>query len=267
MASQPELTLAQLAALVKLSKKLRQVRSLLSGEGPPTDQGDPGDWYIDTKTKQLYGPRTQSGWTGTAVALGTKDPKGNIRNTQLTISGTQAPAAKGDQGPAGAAGPAGPEGATGPAGTTGPAGATGATGPTGAQGIQGETGATGALGAQGDTGPAGPAGPTGATGATGPAGVTGPQGATGPDGPQGTQGDAGPTGPQGATGNAATISIGTTTTGAAGTNATVTNSGTSNAAILSFTVPRGSDAVLTAGAGIDITNGVVSVNEVDEGTY
>jgi hypothetical protein len=32
-------------------------------------------------------------------------------------------------------------------------------------------------------------------------------------------------------------------------------------------VPRGSDAVLTAGAGIDITNGVVSFDEVDEGTY
>jgi hypothetical protein len=40
-------------------------------------------------------------------------------------------------------------------------------------------------------------------------------------------------------GNAATIAAGTTTTGAPGTNANVTNSGTSSAAVFNFTVPRG----------------------------
>lgn len=59
-------------------------------------------------------------------------------------------------------------------------------------------------------------------------------GATGPTGPTGATGA---TGPQG---SAATITIGTTTTGTAGSQATVTNSGTSNAAILNFTIPQGS---------------------------
>ena len=46
-------------------------------------------------------------------------------------------------------------------------------------------------------------------------------------------------GQDGADGQAATVTVGTTTTGAAGTNASVVNSGTSSAAILDFTIPRG----------------------------
>lgn len=48
----------------------------------------------------------------------------------------------------------------------------------------------------------------------------------------------GPTGPTGPTG-AATITIGQTTTGAAGTNASVTNSGSAENVVLNFTIPRG----------------------------
>jgi len=48
--------------------------------------------------------------------------------------------------------------------------------------------------------------------------------------------------PPGPTGSAATIAAGTTTTGAAGTSAAAANSGTSSAAILDFTIPRGTDA-------------------------
>ena len=55
----------------------------------------------------------------------------------------------------------------------------------------------------------------------------------------GPAGPAGPQGPAGRDGEAATISVGTTTTGAAGTNASVTNSGTSSAAVFNFTIPRG----------------------------
>lgn len=40
-------------------------------------------------------------------------------------------------------------------------------------------------------------------------------------------------------GDSATVAVGTTTTGAAGTNASVVNSGTASAAVLNFTVPRG----------------------------
>jgi hypothetical protein len=42
-----------------------------------------------------------------------------------------------------------------------------------------------------------------------------------------------------ADGQAATVSIGAITTGSAGSNATVTNSGTTSAAVLDFTIPRG----------------------------
>ena len=48
-------------------------------------------------------------------------------------------------------------------------------------------------------------------------------------------------GTDGSDGTAATISIGTTSTGNAGTNASVTNTGTSSAAIFNFTIPRGVD--------------------------
>ena len=51
----------------------------------------------------------------------------------------------------------------------------------------------------------------------------------------GNRGITGPTGPQGPS----TITIGTTTTTGAGTNASVTNSGTSENVILNFSIPRG----------------------------
>lgn len=60
-------------------------------------------------------------------------------------------------------------------------------------------------------------------------------------GPQGEQGDPGIDGEDGQDGEAATISIGTTTTGAPGTNASVQNVGTPNAAVFNFTIPRGED--------------------------
>lgn len=46
-------------------------------------------------------------------------------------------------------------------------------------------------------------------------------------------------GTQGGTGNAATISVGTVSTGDAGSNASVTNSGNSGAAVFNFTIPKG----------------------------
>lgn len=60
-----------------------------------------------------------------------------------------------------------------------------------------------------------------------------------PAGPQGDPGEPGPQGEPGAPGAAATITVGTTTTGEAGTEASVTNSGTTSAAVLNFTIPKG----------------------------
>lgn len=264
MATKPEyLTLAQVTALVKLARDLKNIRSLLSGDGPPDNQGRPGDWYIDTRTKQLYGPRGQNGWSTQPVALGTRDLKGNIRTSQLTISGNQAAAAKGDKGDKGDTGATGPQGPTGPQGATGATGAQGPAGPQGPQGEQGltgaagATGATGAQGPQGDVGPAGPTGPQGPQGETGPQGSQGPQGETGPQGPQGNQGLTGATGsqgPQGATGPQGPQGE----TGPAGPTGPQGPQGETGAT--GPQGPAGSDATVTAGTGIAVSSGVVSLN-------
>ena len=142
-------------------------------------------------------------------------------------------------------GPRGPQGIQGPEGPVGPQGPQGLTGAQGPKGDKGDTGPQGVKGDTGDTGPQGPQGPKGDTGSTGPQGSKGDTGATGPQGPVGPKGDTGPQGPQGPkgdkgdTGASATITVGTTTTGPAGSNANVVNSGTSSAAILDFTIPQG----------------------------
>ena len=99
--------------------------------------------------------------------------------------------------------------------------------PTGATGIAGPTGPTGPTGATGEIGATGPTGPTGPTGATGEIGATGP---TGPIGP------AGATGPVGET---PTLTIGIVTTGAPGTDAAATITGTSPNFVLNLTIPQG----------------------------
>lgn len=53
------------------------------------------------------------------------------------------------------------------------------------------------------------------------------------------QGEPGTPGAKGDPGAAATVQVGTTTTGEAGTQASVENVGTSSAAVLNFTIPRG----------------------------
>ena len=150
-------------------------------------------------------------------------------------------------------GPQGPQGEQGPIGLTGPQGPTGATGAQGPIGPAGPVGATGPQGIQGETGPIGPAGPQGIQGETGPIGPAGPQGIqgeTGPVGPAGPQGIQGETGPSGADGIAATITVGTTTTGEPGSEASVTNVGTENAAILNFVIPAGEPGTITPGVAV-----------------
>lgn len=71
-------------------------------------------------------------------------------------------------------------------------------------------------------------------------------------GPKGDKGDIGATGD---VGTAATVSVGTVTTGAAGSSVIITNSGTSSSAVLDFTIPRGDP-------GADGTGNVNSVNGV-----
>ena len=149
----------------------------------------------------------------------------------------------------------------------------------GERGEQGPQGLQGLPGAKGDKGDKGDAfkytdfttsqltalkGPKGDTGNTGPQGERGPQGATGPQGPKGDQGDTGPQGAKGDTGAAASIKIGTVTTGAAGSNASVTNSGTASNVVLDFTLPRGDRGEDGADSGIvvDTALSATSTNPV-----
>lgn len=126
---------------------------IYSGSGAPSaGVGKSGDWYIDTGTGRLYGPKASGAWgAGISIQGGPTGPTG----PQVT-------------------GPTGPvSNVTGPTGSTGATGAspTGPTGPTGAS-VTGPTGSVGGTGPTGPqvTGPTGPSGgPTGATGPTGPA--------------------------------------------------------------------------------------------------
>lgn len=61
----------------------------------------------------------------------------------------------------------------------------------------------------------------------------------GDQGEKGEKGDTGPQGEPGADGAAATVAVGMVTTGEPDTPASVTNSGTQNAAVLDFVIPKG----------------------------
>jgi hypothetical protein len=198
--------------------------TILSGFGAPSNAiGIDGDFYIDTKNLNIYGPKMKKKWPkavslkGTNGLDGTDGKSGSDGKTVTNASTVAGPTgvqgfqgAPGDIGPKGEQGLRGEVGATGEQGVAGPAGAQGSIGLTGAIGIQGPAGfgsqgapgATGATGAQGPSGATGSQGPSGsgATGAQGPAGPTGTSGANGNVGATGSTGSQGATGPTGLTG-------------------------------------------------------------------
>lgn len=98
----------------------------------------------------------------------------------------------------------------------------------------------------------------GEKGEKGDRGLQGVQGVQGVKGDTGAKGDKGDTG---ATGAAASIKIGTVTTGAAGSNASVTNSGTASNAVLNFMLPRGKDGK-DGGITVDAALSDTSINPV-----
>jgi hypothetical protein len=172
------------------------VNTILSGAGAPAKTlGINGDFYIDTKNLNLYGPKTKGVWKVTTSLRAHEVPVVSNIVGETGAMGQTGP--KGDKGATGATGPQGIQGLTGAMGATGATGAVGAKGETGATGPAGATGSVGATGPQGIQGVKGD---TGATGATGPAGATGPQGATGAQGLTGATGATGPAGPQGEAG-------------------------------------------------------------------
>ena len=233
-----------------ISQQVTNVSDVLSGpQGPQGPQGETG-------------PQGPAGPQGPQGETGPQGPQGE--------TGPEGP--QGETGPEGPQGPQGEIGATGqsanisigtvttlsagsnatvvnsgtsmdavldfgiPQGVKGETGATGPQGEIGPQGPQGETGATGPQGPKGDTGPQGPKGDTGDVG------PQGPQGETGATGPQGPKGDTGPIGPAG---SSATIAVGTVTTLPAGSNATVTNSGSSSSAVFDFGIPQGATGTVS----------------------
>ena len=72
-----------------------------------------------------------------------------------------------------------------------------------------------------------------------PQGEQGPQGIQGIQGEQGPQGEQGETGPAGADGLTPNLTIGTVTTGAPGTDAEATITGTAPNFVLNLTIPQG----------------------------
>ena len=205
--------------------------TILSGVTPPSNSiGIDGDFYIDIKNLNIYGPKMKKKWPK-AVSLkgsngfdgvdGKSGTDGKTITNASTVAGpignqgTQGVAGdtglKGDQGLRGEVGATGAQGIVGPIGVQGPIGLTGAAGSqgpagSGSQGAPGATGATGSQGPSGATGSQGPAG-SGATGSQGPAGPTGTSGANGNVGATGSTGPEGPTGPTGLTGSQGTAGV------------------------------------------------------------
>ncbi len=234
-------------------------KTILSGAGSPvaaSAAGAAGDFYLDTATSLLYGPKVGPTWVGlTGVSLvGPAGPAGG----PVGPTGPAGPA--GSQGVAGPTGPVGPIGLVGPLGPVGPQGLVGPSGPQGIQGVAGQTIIAGqavlhgtsdpdvGVGASGDfyintttnvlwgpkgsstwpvvgvsmVGPAGSQGIQGVAGLVGATGATGAQGAAGIAGPTGLTGAQGAQGIQGIQGIQGPIGLTglTGTTGAAGTNGT-----------------------------------------------
>jgi len=207
------------------------VNTIRSGSGAPAKTlGINGDFYIDTKNLNLYGPKTKGVWKITTSLKAKSIP---VDANVIVESG-----AKGDKGEKGATGDKGATGATGVQGIQGLTGPIGITGLTGASGGSGSAGAPGVAGAKGETGAQGSQGSQGGSGSAGAPGVAGAKGDTGAQGIQGTKGDAGATGPQGVKGD-------TGTTGA---------QGDSGASVVKFaTVQPGTLAITTAGNSISQT--------------
>ena len=252
--------------------------TILSGNVIPLKTvGIDGDFYIDLKNANLYGPKTKGVWKlATSLRVPeTKDvvvpvagidgAKGNTGEQGLSgANGTDG--AAGAKGADGVKGADGAKGATGLTGATGSTGYTGATGSVGATGAKGETGATGLAGAAGTNGTAGAKGDTGTAGTNGvdgSKGDTGLAGAKGDTGIQGIKGDTGLTGSsgsQGATGSAGAAGISSAQWVVLSSKALVTTSGGRSIDIIS-TASLSADSSYTFEV---MVNGLVPVGNTED---
>jgi hypothetical protein len=169
--------------------------TILSGNGIPAKTvGIDGDFYIDIKNANFYGPKAKGVWK-----LPTSLRVVSTKESVAPVSGSDG--AKGNSGEQGLTGATGAKGADGIAGAKGADGAKGATGLTGAPGSIGAVGATGSAGAKGEIGLPGTNGTAGTNGTPGTNGVAGIDGALGTNGTNGTDGVDGAPGANGSDGS------------------------------------------------------------------
>jgi hypothetical protein len=155
------------------------LNTILNGIGiPKSTIGRNGDFYIDIKNFNFYGPKKNGKWN---TGFNLRGPQG--ASGVDGKSGERGLSSSGSVGPKGEKGDKGERGEAGSSGASGPAGSIGATGPAGATGSDGSAGSVGATGATGSVGATGATGSVGATGATGSVGATGAKGDTGDIGP------------------------------------------------------------------------------------
>jgi hypothetical protein len=163
--------------------------AVLNGTSAPSiNTGVDGDFYINTASNELYGPKANGVWTTSVLLIGPAGPSG--------IAG-----ATGSVGPIGLTGPAGPTGNAGLPGATGPIGLTGPAGTNGTAVLNGTSVPSLSTGVDGDFyintasnelfGPKANGVWSNGVSLVGPAGVSGTPGNPGPQGPQGVQGPAG----------------------------------------------------------------------------
>ena len=246
--SQSAFAAAKTSVIIKKVGRAATVipNTILSGSGVPVKSiGIDGDFYIDIKNANLYGPKTKGVWK-LATSLRIADTK------DIVIPTAGVDGVKGDRGPQGLTGADGAKGATGASGLTGAVGATGNTGATGLTGASGPAGAIGPSGGTGLTGLTGATGIVGVKGDTGAAGAAGAAGATGPAGSAGASGAAGSPGAKGDPGTAGTDGV-AGAPGAAGTNGVKGDTGlTGGAGVKGDTGLTGTkgDTGLTGAAGI-----------------
>jgi len=225
------------------------VNTILSGSAIPTKAvGIDGDFYIDTKNMNLYGPKIKGVWK-----IATSLKQAEIKSVTTVVGEQGGIGATGATGPQGDKGDKGATGSTGVAGAVGLSGATGAKGNDGATGASGFSGATGSIGATGAVGATGAKGDTGLTGATGAAGAKGDTGLTGATGLKGDTGTAGAAGTTGTTGVA----------GAKGDTGTAGAEGISNAKFNSLP----NIALNTTSAGANGASNFFTVAELGNYTF
>ena len=165
------------------------INTVLNGKGAPSKSiGINGDFYIDTRSLLISGPKTKGKWPAARSMQGANGTNGV--NGSNGSDGKNGNDAKNISTASTIAGPAGPKGA---AGTNGLDGAAGSRGSDGSNGANGSIGATGATGPE-RSGSAGAAGTPGTNGANGSNGVNGADGATGLTGATGARGETGTAG-------------------------------------------------------------------------